>query len=305
MPVKTALQSVSLFQQFIINSETLTVLSDVQRPSSATSDSKLPVVFWIYGGGFNSGSTQVYDASNFISTSVAQGKDVIYVSVNYRVGGFGFLAGPELRKDGSVNLGHLDQRLGMEWVADNIAAFGGDPSRVTMWGESAGSISVFNQMTLYGGNNTYKGKPLFRGAIMDSGSVVPTDPVDCPKAQSIFNQVVAAGGCSGSSDTLACLRGLDYTTFLKATQQCPLHWTTQLLRSRTSLVPTGSSCQTPLRYLSKKETFPLFLSSSGIKKTKEQFSHCSNQILAPRQSSRTTFRLCTSTTLPRNKSTNS
>lgn len=142
---------------------------NVQRPSGTTSSSKLPVVYWIFGGGFEFGSTQTYDATDFIQKSVSLGKDVIYVSVNYRVGGFGFLAGSALADEGSTNLGLRDQRLGLEWVADNIAAFGGDPTKVTIWVESAGSISVFDQTVINGGDNTYNGQALFRGAIMDSG----------------------------------------------------------------------------------------------------------------------------------------
>lgn len=194
---------------------------NVQRPSSATANSSLPVVFWMFGGGFEFGSTQIYDASELISTSVAEGKNIIYVSVNYRVGGFGFLAGSEILKDGSSNLGHLDQRLGLEWVADNIAKFGGDPSKVTIWGESAGSISVFNQMALYNGDNTYKGKPLFRAGVMDSGSVIPADPVDGVKGNQIYDAVVKAAGCSGSADTLNCLRSVPYETYLQATTSVP------------------------------------------------------------------------------------
>lgn len=194
---------------------------NVQRPSTTTANSSLPVVYWIFGGAFEFGSTQTYDASELISTSVAQGKDIIYVSVNYRIGGFGFLAGKEILKDGSSNIGNLDQRLGLQWVADNIAKFGGDPSKVTIWGESAGSISVFNQMALYNGDNTYKGKPLFRAALMDSGSVVPANPVDCPRAQDIYNTVVHKARCSGASDTLTCLRTVDYETFLRATTSVP------------------------------------------------------------------------------------
>ncbi|CZT41728.1 related to cholinesterase [Rhynchosporium secalis] len=194
---------------------------NVQRPSSAKAGSKLPVVFWMYGGAFEFGSTQTYDASEFISTSVAQKKDVIYVSVNYRLGGFGWLGGKQIKKDGSSNLGFLDQRAGLQWVADNIAQFGGDPDKVTIWGESAGSISVFGQMALYGGDYTYKGKPLFRAAIMDSGSITPAAPIDSPRPQGIYDAVVKEAGCSGSADTLACLRSIDYLTFLRATTSVP------------------------------------------------------------------------------------
>ncbi|KAF1831426.1 lipase 3 precursor [Decorospora gaudefroyi] len=194
---------------------------NVQRPAGTKANAKLPVLFWIFGGGFELGSTAMYDGTSLVADSVAQGKPIIFVAVNYRVGGFGFMPGKEILADGSANLGLLDQRLGLQWVADNIAAFGGDPDKVTIWGESAGAISVMDQMLLYDGDNSYKGKPLFRGGIMNSGSVVPADPVDCPKGQAIYDRVVEAAGCSGSSNTLACLRAVDYTTFLNAANTVP------------------------------------------------------------------------------------
>jgi carboxylesterase type B len=108
---------------------------NVQKPSTATEGSNLPVLFWIYGGGFQFGSTQPYDATNLILTSIAEGKPTVFVAVNYRLGGFGFLGGSKLKAEGSTNLGLLDQRAGLKWVADNISKFGGDPNKVTIWGE--------------------------------------------------------------------------------------------------------------------------------------------------------------------------
>jgi carboxylesterase type B len=163
----------------------------------------------------------MYDGGPLVTNAMNMGKPYVFVAINYRVAGFGFMPGKEVLADGSANLGHLDQRMGLEWVADNIAAFGGDPDKVTIWGESAGAISVFNQMALYDGNNTYKGKPLFHGAIMNSGSIVPSDPVDCPKGQAIYDQVVEKAGCAGADDTLACLREAPYDKFLAAANSVP------------------------------------------------------------------------------------
>ena len=194
---------------------------NVQRPEGTKAGDKLPVLFWIYGGGFQLGSTQLYNGAGLVKESVRQGKPIVFVAVNYRVSGFGFMPGAEILADGSANLGLLDQRLGLKWVADNIEAFGGDPEKVTIWGESAGAISVASQMIMYDGDHTYKDKPLFRGAIMNSGSGIPTDPVDCPKGQTVYDGVVRHAGCDTSPDTLECLRGLDYDTMLDAVNSQP------------------------------------------------------------------------------------
>ncbi|KAG9241333.1 lipase 3 precursor [Calycina marina] len=189
---------------------------NIHRPAGTQVGDNLPVMFWIFGGGFELGWNFMYDGAPWVESSITRGEPIIFVTVNYRVGGFGFLPGAEILADGSSNLGLLDQRLGLEWVADNIASFGGDPTKVTIWGESAGAISVLDQMVLYGGNSTYKGQSLFRAAIMNSGSMVPADPVDFPKGQAVYDTVVAAAGCSGEADTLACLRAAPYATFLNA-----------------------------------------------------------------------------------------
>jgi triacylglycerol lipase len=207
--------------QTVLNAGEDCLVINVQRPAGTTADSKLPVLFWIFGGGFEIGWNSMYDGSGWVKESVTEGKPIIFVAVNYRVAGFGFLPGAEILADGSSNLGLLDQRLGLQWVADNIAAFGGDPDKVTIWGESAGAISVFDQMALYDGDINYKGKPLFRAGIMNSGSVVPADPVDCPKGQIVYDTVVASAGCSSASDTLECLREVPYETLLNATNSVP------------------------------------------------------------------------------------
>jgi carboxylesterase type B len=176
-----------LLQKTIGISEDCLVLN-VHRPVGVKAGNKLPVLFWIFGGAFEIGWNSIYDGSVWVRESVKIGQPIIVVTVNYRLGGFGFLPGKEVLADGAANLGLLDQRLGLQWTADNIAAFGGDPDKVTIWGESAGAISVFDHMVLYDGNHTYKGKPLFRGAMMNSGSAIPADPVDTPKAQAVYDR---------------------------------------------------------------------------------------------------------------------
>jgi para-nitrobenzyl esterase len=135
---------------------------DVWTPANTPAD-KLPVIAWIYGGGFNSGATSVpmYDGTNF----ARQG--VVLVSLSYRVGPFGFLATPELSAEsghGSGNYGLLDLVAALHWVHDNVAQFGGDPAKVTIMGHSAGSMAVSELVA------SPLTKGLFRGAIGESGA---------------------------------------------------------------------------------------------------------------------------------------
>lgn len=129
-------------------------------------NARLPVVTWIYGGSFLEGMTSqpLYDG-----THLAQ-QGVVVVTLAYRLGVFGFLADPELSaaspRHESGNYGLLDMIAGLKWVRKNIAQFGGDPSRVTVFGESAGAISVGAIV------QSPTAKALFRGAIAESGSAV-------------------------------------------------------------------------------------------------------------------------------------
>jgi carboxylesterase type B len=111
--------------QTVLNQQEDCLTITVQRPAGISDTAKLPVLFWIFGGGFEAGGTSTYDGSNLIRQSVALGQPIMYVAVNYRVGGYGFLAGKELAAEKSTNLGLRDQRLALKWVQDNIVAFGG------------------------------------------------------------------------------------------------------------------------------------------------------------------------------------
>ncbi|MEN9950464.1 MAG: hypothetical protein RLY85_1216 [Bacteroidota bacterium] len=131
---------------------------------------KLPVLVYYYGGGFvaGDGSEPRYDGTSMAS------KGMIAVTVNYRLGLFGFLAHLELSGEtsykGSGNYGLMDQALALQWVYDNIAAFGGDPEKITIAGESAGSISVSALMA------SPLSKNLIAGAIGESGSIMGALP---------------------------------------------------------------------------------------------------------------------------------
>jgi len=109
---------------------------------NASADAKLPVMVWVYGGGFQAGATSEPRQDG----EVLAHRGVVVVSMNYRLGIFGFFSHPELTKESphhaSGNYGLLDQAAALEWVRKNIAAFGGDPEDVTIFGESAGSFSV-------------------------------------------------------------------------------------------------------------------------------------------------------------------
>jgi para-nitrobenzyl esterase len=136
---------------------------NVWRPSAAASGAKLPVMVWIFGGGFVAGSS----AMPFTSGTQFAKQGVVLVAANYRVGRFGFFAFPALSQEHTDepkgNYAYMDQIAALKWVQKNIAAFGGDPNNVTIFGFSAGGVSVHSLMT----SPTARG--LFQKAIVESG----------------------------------------------------------------------------------------------------------------------------------------
>jgi para-nitrobenzyl esterase len=155
-----------------------------------------PVMVWIHGGAFVSGAGDAYDASKLVAQGVA------VVTVNYRLGYLGFLAHPALSAEqggGSGNYGLMDQQAAIQWVKTNIAGFGGDPANVTIFGESAGGLSVHAQIVspLTAG--------LFSKAIVQSGAYNLATPT-LAQAQAGGTAVANAAGCTDQS--LSCLRAL-------------------------------------------------------------------------------------------------
>ncbi len=172
--------------------------------AAKSSKDKRPVMVWIHGGGLTrgSGSTPVYDGEEFAK------KGVVLVSINYRLGIFGFFAHPELTKESdrnaSGNYGLMDQIEALEWVRKNIQAFGGDPKRVTIFGESAGSWSV-NFLVA-----SPLAKGLFQRAIGESGGAF------APMKQ--LAEAEQAGLKTAAGDSLAALRAKPAEELLKISQ---------------------------------------------------------------------------------------
>ena len=180
---------------------------------------KLPVMVWIHGGGFVQGSSLqdlpvgsgafTYDGSNLTH------RQVVYVAMNYRLGALGFLAHRDVA-GASGNYGMLDQQAALRWVRDNIGAFGGDPSNVTIFGESAGGVSVCAHLAAPGSRG------LFSRAIMESGNCLknvarldtPVGTIEPAYAQG--DRVAGRLGCT--TNVAACLRAQSVDAIVAAAQ---------------------------------------------------------------------------------------
>ncbi len=188
---------------------------NVWTPASRDGD-KLPVLYWIHGGGFVMGaaSQPIYDGAELARLGC------VVVSVNYRLGAFGFLAHPSLSAESpdhiSGNYGLLDQIEGLRWVHRNIAAFGGDPDRVTIFGESAGGISVLCLMV------ALQARGLFHAAIAQSATALDLMPLRSEKqqggetAEGAGQRLMTACGLGQSPDA-GQMRQIDYRQVVKST----------------------------------------------------------------------------------------
>jgi para-nitrobenzyl esterase len=158
----------------------------------------LPVLLWIHGGGYVNGgaSPAVYDGA-----ALAE-KGIVVVSLNYRLGRFGFFHHPDLGAE-TGNFALLDMLAGLEWVQANIAAFGGDPQRVTIWGESAGGDAVLNLMAMPRAEGLFS-----QAVVMSGGGRAPLlGGLTVEQAQAVGVRFAEGQGVSGS-DSIAALRAL-------------------------------------------------------------------------------------------------
>lgn len=198
---------------------------NIYRPNNASTNANLPVWVFISGGGYADISNANFNGSEVVQQS---GHEILLVNFNYRVGVLGFLAGEEVRKNGDLNVGLLDQRKLLSWVQQYIHHFGGDPDHVVIHGDSAGAGSVAHHVTAYEGRNMN----LFAGAIAES-NFWPTQRT-VAEMEFQYTRFAKDVGCDDANATLACLRTVDVQTIQEYDVDEPF--------------PGGSSSPVPLWY---------------------------------------------------------
>ncbi|CZR63329.1 related to carboxylesterase type B [Phialocephala subalpina] len=167
---------------------------NVVRPTGQPSE-PLPVIVWLYGGGFYEGGTQDqrYNLSRIVQQSIEANKPMIAVLLNYRLSAFGFLRSKEVAANGEYG------------------AFGGDQRKVTLWGESAGGIAIGRHLVAYGGRDD----GLYRAAIMESGGPLERWPYATPYtngySEELYTNLMKSTGCHNATSPLECLRYLQFS----------------------------------------------------------------------------------------------
>ncbi|KAH9481797.1 putative secreted lipase [Psilocybe cubensis] len=176
---------------------------NVWVPGNLGEKENLPVVFFIHGGGYVEGSASALDGNDILRES---GEAAIAVLIQYRLGLFGFLPGQKVKDGGALNAGLLDQQFALQWVQQHISKFGGDPQKVTIWGQSAGAGSVLQQVIANGGKTD---PPLFRAAMTSSTFLPSQYKYNDRIPETLYREVVTQTNCSSAADTLDCLRNVD------------------------------------------------------------------------------------------------
>jgi para-nitrobenzyl esterase len=213
----------------------------VYAPLNSNPNSNLPVMFYIFGGGYRSGSPAKYDAQ-FIS-----GQDYITVVASYRLGALGFIAHPLLKglnaENTTGNYGIQDQRFAMEWMKNNIAAFGGNPNDVTIAGTSAGAGGVCLHLV------APRSFPYYNKAIMESAASCNGLPLSKTAAYAAGDKFIADLGCTGTdAEKVACIYAAPVSRILAVftARASPAQDEYELMESPLSLVRKGQFNRVPL-----------------------------------------------------------
>ena len=215
-----------------------------------------PVMVWIHGGAFINGSGGIYDSRWLVDRG-----DIVVVTLNYRLGALGFLAHPALGPAGAVgNYGLQDQQAALRWVRDNISAFGGDPDKVTIAGESAGGMSVCDHMV------APDSKGLFRAAIIQSAPCQAQ--LALPAAERISEEYARDAGCGDPAKAAECLRALPVDALRKPvwydrigedTLSGPVTRTTVLPEDPVQAIAQRRVSDVPVLIGSNRDEFTLFV----------------------------------------------
>jgi para-nitrobenzyl esterase len=228
---------------------------NVFRPAGTRPGQRLPVYFWIHGGGLLNGSGNQHDGS-----LIARLENVVVVSINYRLGVFGFLAHPGLTAEagGSGNYGLLDQQAALRWVRGNIGSFGGDARKVTIGGESAGGFAVCAHLT------APASRGLFARAVIQSGSC-PSQPL--AQGEATGTSIAAAHGCAD----VACLRALPPAALIDGPQYTSfVHGGPALPESPDAAVRAGRFARVPVVVGSTRDEGRTFM-QGNIGLSEEQY----------------------------------
>ncbi|CAA7269132.1 unnamed protein product [Cyclocybe aegerita] len=186
------------------------LFGNVYVPPNTSTDDRLPVLVWFHGGGYQTGNTRTAPP-NFIMNSSA--KPFVFASFEYRLGQFGFLGGSQIKEDGDLNAGFLDQLAALRWVQRYIHNFGGDSKQVTIWGQSAGAGSTMFHLLANNGNN----EGLFRAAIGDSPPLTFVPAYNETYVEGVFTQFASFTDCANQGpSTLQCLRSTNITSNMLA-----------------------------------------------------------------------------------------
>ena len=182
---------------------------NIHTPSKERTQNSLPVVFFIHGGCFSAGSASctMYNPADMVDAF-----DVIFVSPNYRLNLFGFLAGGDLKSENpGASFGNYaieDVIAALRWTRQNIKAFGGDPDQITLMGQSAGAIMVSYLQVILAGPFFQNEPKLYHRAILSSGSMMtlPVRKLIDSRSESVYQTLIEKTGCGDAKNRLQCLR---------------------------------------------------------------------------------------------------